>query len=330
MRVLVTGGLGVNGSWVTRKLLERGHQPIVLESRADYRLLPELRDSFPVETGDVTDIASILRAITAHHAQRIVHMAALMPQAAQSDPLHGFAVNAAGTVNVLEAARIAGADRVVFTSSKAAYGEIPPGEHGHPRYRPVSEEHRCDPVLVYDVCKVAAEGIGRNYAWDHGIDFAALRFGTIYGPGKLARHGNVSILSRLIENAVAGVPTRIKRGGEQADDMVYVDDVADAVVLAVLAEDLAHSVYNVGSGRATTLHEFADAVRAVIPSAKIEIGDGLDFFDMGVNYYSVFDIDRARCDLGYQPRFKPLEGIRHYIDVMQRWGLSSQQSPEWK
>jgi UDP-glucose 4-epimerase len=248
-------------------------------------------------------------------------MAALMPPDAQRDPLNGFRVNAFGTVQVLEAARIAGVERVIFTSSRAAYGEIPPGPHSHPTYEPVNEEHACHPVIVYDVCKVASEGMGLNYQRNFGLQFVALRFGAIYGPGKLARHGNVSIHSKIIENALAGQSVHIPKGGDQRDDMIYVDDIAEGVVLATLKDKPAYSIYNIASGEAHTLEEFSDAVRAEIPGAHIEIGPGLDFFDMGVNYYCRFDITRAREDLGFAPRFSFREGVHDYVATMGRLNL---------
>ncbi len=323
MSILVTGGLGVNGAWVTRKLIERGHEPVVFENRPDYSLVDDLRDAFELVRGDVNDLASLVRACKEHEVQRVIHMAALMPPNAQADPLNGFCVNAFGTVQVLEAARIAGVERVVFTSSRAAYGDIPPGEFGHPNYRPVDEDHPLNPSLVYDVCKVASEGMGQNYQRNYGIQFVALRFASIFGPGKLARHGNVSIYSRLIEDPLANKPVRIPKGGDQRDYVIYVKDVAEAIVLATLHDRRpAYSAYNIASGQGLTLEDFSDAVRKVIPKADIEIGPGLDFFDMGVNYYAIFDTTRAREDLGFEPRFSLEESVRDYISVMQRLGLS--------
>jgi len=326
VNLLVTGGLGVNGSSVTRKLLERGHLPIVLENRPDFSLTRDIAGEFPVVEADITDLSALVAAAKEHSVDRVVHMAALMPGQVQADPFLGFQVNAVGAVNICEMARQVGIGRVVFTSSKAAYGEITSSEHRHPTYEPIREGHACNPVLVYDVCKVAAEGMGRNYRRDHGIEFAALRFGTIYGPGKLVRHGKVSILSQLIENAMAGVTSTVERGGDQRDDMVYVEDVADGVVQAALADRLDHDTYNIGSGVGSSLPDFTAAVRESFPDAKIDIGPGLDFLQMGVNYYSVFDIDRARQDFGYEPKFTLASGVAHYVESMQRLGLEPQTS----
>jgi len=323
MQILITGGLGVNGAWVTRKLVARGLRPVLYENRLDDSLVRDIAGSFEIVHGDINDIAALVRTLKEYKIQRIVHMAALMPPGAQSDPLNGFRVNALGTVHVLEAARIVGVERVVFTSSRAAYGEIPAGVHSHPTYLPVTEDHPCNPVIVYDVCKVASEGMGHNYQRNYGLQFIALRFAAIYGPGKLARHGNVSIHSTMIEEPLRGAPVRIAKGGEQRDDMIYVDDVAEGVVLATLKDDPRYSVYNIASGQARTLGDFAAAVREVVPGADIEIGPGLDFFDMGVNYYCAFDITRAREDLGFVPRFPFEEGVRDYVATMRRLGLDA-------
>jgi UDP-glucose 4-epimerase len=113
----------------------------------------------------------------------------------------------------------------------------------------------------------------------------------------------------------------IPKGRDQRDDMIYVDDIAEGVVLATLKDQPAYSIYNIASGEACTLEDFSSAVRAEIPGADIDIGPGLDFFDMGVNYYCRFDITRARADLGFAPRFPFREGVRDYIRTMERLGL---------
>lgn len=320
MNILVTGGLGVNGVPVLRKLLQRGLKPVVYENRPDLSLARDIATDFEVVAGDVNDLATLTRTLLEHRIQRVVHMAALMPPDAQRNPLNGFRVNAVGTVQVLEAARIASVERVVFTSSRAAYGEIS-AEHGHPTYKPITEDAPCHPVIVYDVCKVASEGMGLNYQRSYGLQFVALRFAAIFGPGKLARHGNVSIHSKLIENPLAGKPVRIPKGREQRDDMIYVEDIAEGIVLATLKDRPSYSLYNIASGQPRSLEDFADGVRRILPGADIEIGPGLDFFDMGVNYYGVFDITRAREDLGFEPRYSIEDGVRHYVETMQRLGL---------
>jgi UDP-glucose 4-epimerase len=324
MNIVITGGLGVNGVYVLRKLLAQGYAPIVYDYRLDYSLAGDIEGQFEAIQGDIGDLERLTAILKERNVQRLVHLAALMPPDAQKDPLNGFKVNALGTVYALEAARRAGVERVVFTSSRAAYGEIPPGEHRHPTYKPVPEDLPGRPVGVYDVTKLASEGMGLNYQRDFGLQFVALRFAAIFGPGKLARHGSVSLHGRILENALLGVPVRIPQGGDQRDDMMYVDDVGQAIVLATLKDDPKYSVYNIGSGVGHTLVEYAEAVKKVVPDADVQIGPGLDFFQAGVQTYAVFDITRAREDLGYEPKFDVESGVRAYVETMQRLGLQPQ------
>ena len=322
MQVLITGALGVNGASVLRNLCARKIRPIVYENRIDLSLVQDLVGQFEVILGDINDLASLIRVLQTHRIQRLVHMAALMPPAAEADPYKGFAVNALGTVNVLEAASLTGVERVIFTSSVSYYGRVTEPEHLHPIYTPVSEDHYPNPDSVYDVTKVASEVMGLSYARTYGIEFVSLRFANIYGPGKLARHGRVSLHSKIIENALAGVPVRLRQGSEQKADMIYVDDVAHGIALATLADQVPHGAYNISTGRGETIVEFADAVKAVIPGADIEIGPGLDFFEYGTpGGYYLMDPTRARQDLGFDAQVSLAEGVRRYVQTMQRLGL---------
>ncbi len=321
MAVLVTGGMGVLGSMVTEELVERGERPVLYARHLDRSLLPPaLLERVAYERGDVLDLPNLVHVIRRHRVTRIVHMAALLIGECQANPYQGFKVNAEGTVNVFEAARMTDVARVVYTSSKSVYGAVPP-PYGHPTYQPLSEEGPKNPVRVYDVTKLAGEHMGLNYAASFGLDVVILRFASTFGPGKLARHGPVSWHSRLVEHAMAGQPARLPQGGDQPDDMIYHRDIAHAIVLACAATGLGHRIFNVGRGEAATMREFADAVRRVIPGAALEIGPGLDYYGSGIPYYSVYDIGRARKELGFQPRFDLEAGVRDYVATMRRLGI---------
>ncbi len=321
MHLLVTGGLGVNGVWVTRCLLERGHVPVVFENRVDYALIPEAIGDFPVVQGDILDTSALESACRDHGVTRIIHLAALMPSDSQAHLRHGFAVNALGAVNVFDCAARLGLERVVFTSSKSAYGRIPEGPHAHPAYVPVREDHPCDPLSAYDIGKYAPEIMARNFSSDFGTSITSLRYGTIYAPGKIVRHGRMGLHSRVIENAMAGADVIVESGGDQKDDVMYVLDVAEGTVQAALHEGQVSPVYNIASGTGVDLKEFCGTLSGVFPDVTYDIGDGLDYLDMGVNYYSVSDISLARAELNYEPGFDIARGIRHYVDSMDRIGL---------
>jgi len=322
MEILITGALGVNGASLLRNLCQRHIRPIVFENRIDFSLVRDLVGRFEVVQGNINDLSDLIRVLRKYRIRRLVHMAALMPPAAEADPFKGFAVNALGTVNVLEAASLAGVERVVFTSSVSYYGRVTESEHLHPVYKPVPEDHQPNPRSVYDVTKVASEVMGINYTRVYGIGFVALRFSNIYGPGKLARHGRVSLHSKIVEGALARTPVRLRQGSEQKADMIYVDDVAEGIALATLKDQLAHTAYNISTGRAETMVQFADAVKAVIPGADIEVGPGLDFFEYGSpRGYYLLDPTRARQDLGFEAQISLEDGVRRYVETMNKLQL---------
>jgi UDP-glucose 4-epimerase len=318
--VLVTGALGVNGVFVLRSLLERGADVVATGRNRNFELAPDLEGVVPFERLDVRSLDETRRVLAEARPEVVVHLAAMMPGAAHDDPYAGFEVNVMGTANVLEAARGAGVERVVYTSSKGVYGAVT-GRHGHPAYEPMPEDGPLVPVLAYDYSKLAGEGLGDAYARIGGPEFASMRFGSIYGPGKLKRHGPMSLASRLVEDPLAGRPVRVERGGEQRDDYLYVRDVGDAVALVALhPEPLRHRVYNVGSGRAATLEELAEAVRRRLREAEIELGPGLDPLGLGIPYYVVLDASRMLAEFGFRPRFDFDAGVADYVETVERLG----------
>lgn len=319
MRVLVTGGLGVNGSWVVRRLLERGHDPVIVENRLDRSLVSELPADLAVVEADVRDRDRLSRVIAEHGVERIVHMAGLIH--AENAPTQSVDVNITGTAALCEAAAANWIDRVVYTSSRAVYGDIR-GDHAHPNYQPITEDHPRRPVNLYDITKSAGEDVGRWFARNRDLQWVALRFATIYGPGKQVRHGGFSTYSGLIEEPAAGRPVVIERGGDQRDDAIYVADVADAIVTALTHPKPSHDAYNISSGRGVTLSDIADVVRARIADADIRIGPGLDSFDLGVSYYGVLDNTRAKEDLGWRPAFDLDAGVDDYLKSLERLHLA--------
>ena len=320
MKTLITGGTGVNGASTARLLVSGGERPLLLDNRVDPSLIADIADDVDVVTGDILDGAALKEVVAAHEVTHIVHMAALMPGPAEADPGRAIAIGVDGTLNVLEAARACDVRRVVYTSSNAFVGNIG-GKHGHPDFVPLDESLPPNPADLYGVTKVCSETLGHYYRRRYGVDFVALRYPSIYGPGKLARHGVLALYGKIIEDAMAGREVSIPRGGDQRNDAVYVGDVAHSVVLALRAEGLTHWTFNIGTGRGVTLRDFAGVLKRIYPEARIDIGPGLDFRDGYKQSYCVFDIGKARQQLGYEPRYPLERGVEDYIESIGRLGL---------
>lgn len=326
MKVLVTGGAGVIGSWVVRRLLEEKLEPVVFDQSSDVQLLKDVADQVKFVNGDVLEVTTLLQALKQYGIRQVIHLAALMPAQAQASPLKGFLVNALGVVYVLEAARLADIERIIYVSSKSAYGSVV-GEYGHPTYKPLGEDYRGEHRMVYDVAKSAGEGMCLNYVRNYGMDILIERFAAIYAPGKLARHGPMSIHSKLIENAMLGKRTHVPQGAAQKDDMVYVRDVAQGIVRALLAKSPKHRIFNIGTGEGHTLGDLAEAIQQVYPSAQFDIGPGLDPMGLGAGYYSVLDVGRAKAELGYSPEYDLEMGVRDYVEMVKTLDLALTYTP---
>jgi UDP-glucose 4-epimerase len=329
VNVLVTGGTGAIGAWVTRALIGLGHRPIVYSRSSSTRLLSDVDPArYQFVNGDVRDGAGLQKALRDHDVRRVVHLTALLDDS-QLDPRAAVEVNVLGTLNVLEAARSAGVDRVVYASSKSAIVPID-GTWSYPTYRPITEDHPSNPLLMYDVTKFACERVGYNYERVYGLMFLALRFAQTYMPGRAVRPdaGTLAVRSKIIENAMLGKPVRIESGGDGKDDCIYVRDVADGLVRACFADGVTHRLFHLGTGKGVTLRDFANAVHEIYPRADIEIGPGIDYrSDVGYHFDCVFDISRARSELGFEPRFDVRAGVADYVATMTRLGIAATYVP---
>jgi UDP-glucose 4-epimerase len=320
MKVLITGGMGVIGSMVSSRFVQEGHRPVIMARHLDRNLIRPIEDKVDIELGDVLDLPRILSIIQSYKITHIVHTAALVGALSNQNPPQSIHINVIGTLNILEAARLMKVQRVVYTSAKGIYGHID-GEYGHPTYKPLPEDHPKRPMRIYESAKLMGEHMGQFYQRTYGLEFTALRFSMTYGPGKTVRHGAMSVLSQIIEGAYSGKAVRIEKGGDQKDDMIYNKDVAHGIYLACTVPKLRYDAYNIGTGVGFTLKDVANEVKRLIPETDIQIGSGLHFLGGPTHYYSVYDITRAREDLGFSPQFTLGGAIKDYIETLRKLGF---------
>ncbi len=319
--ILITGGTGVIGSLVTRKLVELGHRPVVYEVNVDTRLIKDILPQIEIVAGSILDWAALFDAVRKYNIDRIIHLASVIDPTVQKNPRRTYEVMVEGTANVLEVAKLSGCRRVVFASSKGVYSDVT-GEYGYPTYRPITEDYpKLSPnCTLYAAAKMYCERYGAAYSQACGLEFIVLRFAYTYSPGKQARHGPLSLVCQIIENAMTGKATVVPRGGDEKEDFVYNKDVASALVLATFREGFKHTVFHIGTGDGATLPDIARILKMMYPSAVIEIGPGLDFAGIGIKSHCVFDITRARQELGYEPQYRLEAGIRDYVSMVLKLG----------
>ena len=317
MSILVVGGMGSIGSFVTRRLVEMGLDPIVYARHKNVLFLSDIVDKVAYAEGDIMDIDHLMKTIKEYRVERIIHMAALLSGGNESKPSMAIRMNVEGTANILEAAVKCKVKRVVYSSAKGVYSETK-GDYDHPTYKPLPEDYPTENCMgFYGLTKLFGEKLGFNYQKKYGLEFVALRYSSTWGPGKLL-HGPSphTVAVGIIENAMLGRTFRYPQGAQQKNDHIYHRDTANGVVLACMTEKLTHSTFNIGTGVGSTLVDFAAAVSKIYPEADIEIGPGLDYIMKNYNTYSVFDISRAKKELGFEPRYDVEKGVADYIEMM--------------
>lgn len=316
--IMITGGSGFLGTYVTRQLAERGDHVVIFDAAGPSPALAALTAPFESQItrvrGQILDQASLMRCVKSHKVERIFHAAALYdPPYSLEEPGITFQVNVLGTINVLEAARLFAVERVVQSSSIAVYA---------PRqYEPINELHPIqlpsvgNPLGAYGASKAAAEIAGLSYYTTNGIDFIALRNSAIYG--YCMRYP--MYIKPMIENSLLGQPTRFSSGGDMRRDYTHVKDIAQAVIKAldVPSTSLTQRAFNIGSGVMHSASEVAETVRKVIPNADIEIAPGLSALEESdMRARGTLDLSAARQQLKYEPQY-PLEtGIRDYVEML--------------
>jgi UDP-glucose 4-epimerase len=322
MTILVTGASGFLGSYVMATLSAAGESAHGFDLAAPgaevLAVAPDLPAHF--STGHVTDAARLFDLVRLHAVDAVVHTAGLVGlEASLQQPAAFYDTNVMGFVQVCEAARQAGARRLVLVSSNAAY-HAPTGAR-LVETDPVFSPERGNPAGHYGTTKMMQEAVGLAYADFHGLDVLALRVTAIYGFGMRSP----MYIKPMVENAVAGRPTRLPGGGPMRRDYTYVLDCA-AAVLAALAAPVERSgprVLNIAAGHAVTAAEVAHIVRGVIPGADIEIGDTLTSLEAANNKMRAsLDVSAAGRVLGWAPSWPLAAGIADYAARLRRYGES--------
>lgn len=311
MVLLVTGGTGFLGSYLTRYALAEGgaERVVVLDRYADRAKLADLMDRVTLVEGDVADPATLRSAIETHGVDRIAHFAFILGSPTPGKMLPYVHVQCMGTANVLEEARLAGVKRVLFASSVAAYGRQP-GDV-------LTEDMVPNPDNPYGSAKAWGESLVRHYRCELGLEAISLRFGSTYGLGRAVRGSYASGMlapSRAVhymarvENAVRGEAISMPRD-ETLADWTYAADAGQAAWLALTADRPAHDLYNV-SGQRLPVGQFTAALRDVLPEAAIAV----DPDEAPGNAHAPMANDRLVDDLGFRPRYDLRRGIADYVE----------------
>jgi len=310
-KVLVTGGAGFIGSHLAEALVKLGARVTVLDDlvggdRANIKPLETQGLEF-VE-GSILDQAIVAKCCTG--GRFVFHQAALgsVPWSV-AEPMRFHEVNVKGTLNVLEAARAAGVERITFAASSSAYGDSPT----------LPKIETMPPLCKspYAATKLAGEALMRAYSASYGLDTACLRYFNIFGPRQNANSAYAAVIAAFAKALGAGERPLIFGDGEQSRDFTYVDNAVQANLLAARqAEPIGGEVLNVACGLRITVNQLAQQMARMMDRPNLT--PCYEAERAGDVKHSLADLTAIKKVLGYDPIVDFEQGLAETV----RWYAS--------
>jgi CDP-paratose 2-epimerase len=334
--VLITGGAGFIGCNVAHRLMSEGHRVLVFDNLSrpgverNLRWLRETHgDLLRTQIGDVRDSAAVQRAV--QDARQVFHFAAQVAVTTSlDDPVNDFRINAEGTLNLLEALReLDDPPSLVFTSTNKVYGGLEDvtlresehryePEHPELRRRGIDERRPLDFHSPYGCSKGTADQYVLDYARSFGLETAVFRMSCIYGPQQYGTEDQGWVAHFLIQ-AIEGRPIMLYGDGKQVRDLLFVEDLVNAMLLAQRnMRTIAGQAFNIGGGAGNTvsLLELLDLI-AEIGGERPDVA----FHDWRVGDQRYYVSDTAK--FGAATGWAPTVGVERGVERLYRWLVDS-------
>lgn len=306
MRVTIFGGGGFIGSAIADRLLLDGHQLRIFERpRVEPYRKFDAHERVEWMAGDLLSIHDLTTAIDG--ADVVFHLVSTtLPKSSNDDPIYDVQTNLVATLQMLNAMVARKVPKIVFISSG---GTI----YGKPVYLPIDERHPTEPQVSYGITKLAIEKYLLMYERLYGIKAVILRVANPYGQRQRVEtaQGAVGV---FIDRALKGLPLEIWGDGSVTRDYLYISDVAEAFAHA-MEYGGERSVFNVSSGKGTSLNELIDLIERTLDREIIRHYSPGRPFDVPV---SVLDNTLARRELAWHPQVGLEEGIAKTVDWMRQ------------
>jgi UDP-glucose 4-epimerase len=309
MKIMVTGGYGLIGHNVVKRLLEQEHEVSIVDNMTNYGVIPqsELKylmserqqrvDNHAFFRASIEETGVINYVVERTRPEVIIHCASFPRQKVVNfNPSMAATVMMEGLVNCLEAAKNNGVRRFVYISSSMVYGDFTDQ---------VLEDDPCNPQGQYGIMKLAGEMLVKDYARRTGMEYIIIRPSAVYGPLDVADR----VVAKFMLSAMRGEVLKVN-GSEETLDFTYVDDAADGIAAAATLIMSRNNTYNITKSHSVSLLQAAEMIVDIVGQGSIEVCDkDADFPSRGA-----LNIDRARRILFYDPKVDVEAGFQRYYE----------------
>ena len=309
MNILVTGGLGLIGHNVVKRLQSQGHIVSIVDTKTNYGIIPQDQidhliaertkdlDLSGLYVKDISDVNELDYIFNIEQPEIVIHLASFPRQkVVNANPALGSRVMSEGLINLLEMSDRYDVRKFVYTSSSMVYGDFKDD---------VKEDYDCKPQGQYGILKLAGEWLIKDYSRRTNLAYTIIRPSAVYGPLDVEDR----VISKFILNAMRGNPLRVN-GATETLDFTFVADAADGIVAAALSDNTDNKTYNITKSHSHSLLDAAKLAVKVAGQGEIVVGEkDADFPSRGA-----LNIDAARRDFGFDPKITVEEGFQIYYD----------------
>jgi nucleoside-diphosphate-sugar epimerase len=307
--ILVTGGFGLIGHNVVRRLKDLKHRVMVVDTETNYGIIPQdeveyLMSERKKKTGivenvkfDISDRFMMHQVFNQFQPDIVVHMASFPRQkVVNANPPYGAKVMSEGLLNLLEESKSGNVKKFIYISSSMVYGDFTDD---------VTEDANCNPQGQYGIMKLAGEWLVKDYSRRGCFTHTIIRPSAVYGPLDVEDR----VIAKFMLTAMRGGVLNVNGAGETLD-FTYVTDAADGIVAAALSENTNNKTYNITKSHSRTLLEAAELAVKIVGKGSINVRDkDADFPSRGA-----LNIDAAKRDFGYDPKVDVEEGFQKYYE----------------
>lgn len=308
MNILITGGLGLIGHNVVKRLQDMGHLVSIMDTKTTYGIIPHAEidylmaerrkkidaDSYIYER-DICDSDDVDYVFNIEQPEIVIHMASFPRQkVVNRNPALGSRVMSEGLLNLLEASSKYEVRKFIYISSSMVYGDFNDD---------VTENAICKPQGQYGIMKLAGEWLVKDYARKDNMVYTIIRPSAVYGPLDVEDR----VIAKFMLTAMRGSTLNVN-GASETLDFTYVDDAADGIVAATLSDNTENKTYNITKSHSYSLLDAANLAVSIAGSGTVNVRDkDPDFPSRGA-----LNIDAARKDFGFDPKVDVEEGFRNY------------------